>query len=214
MSDLEDQQSPEEGDKTEFPSPDDGRDSYWVPVVYAIGLLMTAACMFFLAWGRGPTLATYLILAFVLLVIVSLARVTKRRHRAHPEIRSTRVLSRVLSCSLALIVVALFGTSLILEARRRDAKRQLAGRREAWRQEVEEQRNSVEIANKRASEALENYTEAFSSLGKKWEQVKTPDGETVSRPHRDAMKKLNHALDETRQAQDSRRLEVERLLQT
>jgi hypothetical protein len=114
---------------------------------------------------------------------------------------------------ILLLVLALFGLSRVMEARHREAERQLALKREAWKQAVERQRSVAELAVKRSSDSMEKYTEAFKSLGKAWEQVKTADGQTFARPHRDAMQRLNQARDEARRALELRRAEEERLRQ-
>ena len=91
---------------------------------------------------------------------------------------------------MPLIVLALFGFSQLIEALQREAERQLARKREPWRQAVVRQRNVVELAQKRINDSLEKSKEASQALGKSWKEVKTAGGKREFHADQAAMQKL------------------------
>jgi hypothetical protein len=181
--------------------------------LYFTGLIMLAAWVASSFWKSPQSRSTILLQALLFLLIVIRSRVSRKRKESLDAIFSRPGPRRTIAAILPLLVLALFGLSQFLEGRQREAEKQASLRKDAWKQTVERQREKVKLAEKRSSDSLERYTDAFKSLGKTWENVTTPDGQTVARPHRDAMKKLSEAKDEVTRAMEFRRVESERLFQ-
>jgi hypothetical protein len=213
MNDQDSQRTCEDQATAELVSSEAFLNPRRVLILYSTGLLMLVAWMIFSAWEHPQSRTSGLLQALLILLVAVHARVSKERRGSLASRFSKPGTRRTLAALLPLLVLALFGWSQVMEARHREAERQLALKREAWKQAVERQRNVAELAVKRSSDSVEKYTEAFKSLGKAWEQVKTADGQTFSRPHRDAMQRLNQAHDEARRALELRRAEEERLRQ-
>jgi hypothetical protein len=203
---------PSEQDSTaELPSGKPYLNPRRVMILYSIGLLMLVAWWISIAWDHPQRRASLLLQALLFLLLVVLNRVSKTRRDSVAARFAKPGMRRTLAALLPLFVLAFFGLSQLMEARQREADKQLALKREAWNQAVERQRNIADLAGRRARDSMEKYTEAFMSLGKVWEELKTADGQPLVRPHRDSMKKLNEAHDDALRAIELRRVEDERL---
>jgi hypothetical protein len=194
------------------PNSNDAPAHPWRVLIFnSAGFIMLVAWMIFSAWTHPQSRTTFVLQALLLVLLVAFNWVSKSRRDALVA-RLSKPRTRRTSAALPpLVVLTIIGVSLAMEADRRGAERKSAEKREAWKQAVERQRKIADLAANRSHEAFDKYTEAFRSLGKSWEQVQTADGQTVSRPHRDAFKKLNEAHDAARRAIDLRRAEDERL---
>ncbi len=103
-----------------------------------------------------------------MLLVIVLSRVSKKKRDSLAAQFSEPGMRRTLAALLPLFVLAWFGLSQVMEARQREADKQLALKREAWQQAVERQRNIVEQAQKRINDSLEKGKEASKALGDPW----------------------------------------------
>ena len=159
-----------------------------VLISYYAGLLMMVGWMIFSAWTHPQARTTYLLQALLLMLLVSLNWVSERASKV--VVRLSRPgLPRKVAALMPLIVLALFGFSQLIEARQRESERQLARKREPWRQAVVRQRNVVELAQKRINDSLEKSKEASQALGKSWKEVKTAGGKREFHADQAAMQK-------------------------
>ncbi len=142
-------------------------------ISYYAGLLMLVGWMIFSAWTHPQARTTSLLQALLLMLLVSLNWVSERKRHKLVARLSRPGLPRKVAALMPLIVLALFGFSQLIEARQRESERQLARKREPWRQAVVLQRNVVELAQKRINDSLEKSKEASQALGKSWKEVKT-----------------------------------------
>jgi len=171
------------------------------------------AWMIFSAWQHPQSRTTHLLQALLFLLLVALTWVSKRRRDSLTARLSKPGIRRTLASLMPLLVLALFGLAQVMEARQREADRQLAQKRESWRQAVERQRNIVAQAQERINDSLEKGAEASKALGKAWEQVRTADGKLELRAPRAVYQKEKEAWEEILRAMDLKRLEEERLFQ-
>jgi len=171
-----------------------------VLISYYAGLLMLVGWMIFSAWTHPQARTTYLLQALLLMLLVSLNRVSERKRHKMVVRLSRPGLPRKVAALMPLIVLALFGFSQLIEARQRESERQLARKREPWRQAVLRQRNVVELGQKRINDLLEKSKEASQALGKTWKEVKTADGKRSLYADQAAMQKFKDASDEVHRA--------------
>jgi hypothetical protein len=183
-----------------------------VVILYSTGLLMLVGWWISIAWNHPHKRTSILLQGLLFLLVVVLNRVSKKKRDSLAARFSKPGMRRTLAALLPLFVLALFGLSQLMEARQREADKQLALKRKAWQQAVERQRSIVEQAQKRINDSTEKGKEASKALGKAWEKVKTADGRIELRAPPAAMQKWKEAWDESLRALELHRVENDRLL--
>ena len=211
MMDRNDEWLSAQDDMVDLPPSKADMDPRRVLILYSSGLFMLAVWIIYTAWKHPESRTSILLQALLFLLLAVHSRVSRRRRESLASVFSKPGLRRTVAALFPLLVLALFGLSQVVDTRRRDAEKQLADKREAWKQPVERERTIAELAGKRSADALEKYGEVIKSAGKAWEEVKTADGKVVLRTSRDAMKRLKEAGVESQRALELRLAEEARL---
>jgi Flp pilus assembly protein TadB len=212
MTDPNDQWPSVQDATADLPSSKDHLNPRGVRILYCTGLLMLVAWVIYIAWKQPQSRTSILLQGLLFLLLVVHNRNTKRKRDALAARFSKPGMRRTLAALLPVLVLALVGLSQLMEARQREAERQLAQKTEAWSQSVERQRSIVAQAQKRINESLEKGKEATKALNNAFVKVKTADGRTELRAPPAAMQKWQEAWDESLRALDLSRVENEHLL--
>jgi hypothetical protein len=211
---IEDNRSPSDPDDTAGPlSAKALRDAQRVLVLYAAGILLLVAWRVYLAWSQPLSRSDHLLRGLLLSLVAVLPVVSSQRRHSVVASLSKSPIRRRLATLLPLVVLTLFGWSHFMSARQREAERQLALKREPWKQEVERQRDRVKLAEKRVSELLEKGKAASDAVQKSWREVRTADGKREFHADPAAMQKLKEALDESGRAMNISMEEHQRLFE-
>jgi hypothetical protein len=202
---IEDNRWPNDPDNsTGSSSTDASRGARHVLALYATAILMLVAWRLYRAWTEPLSRRDHLLHGLLLSLVAVLPLVSRRGRDSWVVTWSRSPIRRRLAALLPLVVLALFGWSQLISARQREAERQLALKSEYWRQEVERQRNRVELAEQRWREAAEKGKKASEALQKTWTEVKTADGQPHHHADSAAMQRWKEAFAEvTRTMNDS-----------
>jgi hypothetical protein len=203
----------EQDDAAGSPSAKASWDARRAIVLCTAAMLMLVAWQLSSAWTEPQSRRDHLLHALLLTLLAVLPVASRQKRDSLVASLSKSRIRRGAAAVLPLLVLFLFGWSQFMAARQRDAERQLALKREPWRQEVERQRNRVKLAEERVSKLLEKGKAASDAVKKASREVKTADGKHEFHADPSAMQKVKEALDEVYRAMNNRMEEEQRLFQ-
>jgi hypothetical protein len=195
------------------PSAKAAGDARRVLILYATGILMLVAWQLYRAWTEPLSTRDHLLHALLFSLVAVLPAVSRQGRDSVVAALSKSPIRRRLVALWRLVVLALFGWSQLMLAHQREAERQLALKREPWRQEVERQRDRVNLAEKRVSEFPEKGKAASEVVQKSWREVRTAGGKREFHADPAALQKLTEAVDESGRAMNISMEEQRRLFE-